>query len=102
MARGVANLNAEAPAERPCDCNSWKKRLQIVDFALMDLVLYLDAYPNCSEALAYYKALCEEREMLLSAMPSQGACAITHQSNRDGECWTWTEDPWPWQPEANV
>ena len=36
-------------------------QLQQLDFALHETVLYLDAYPNCAAALAYYHQLLAER-----------------------------------------
>ena len=100
--RGMSDRRANLPgAEKPCDCSAWKKRLQIIDFALLELVLYLDAYPDCREALAYYQALCEERRLLLSAMPEKGDCRMTNLQTCAEDGWTWTKGPWPWQVEAN-
>lgn len=93
---------ASVEGQNACgDCNAWRHRLQILDFALTDLVLYLDAYPTCAEALAYYNTLLEERDALLSAMPKKDACAMTNLHRQGGDTWTWTRDPWPWHPEAN-
>ena len=49
---------------------AYLRRLQAIDFALADLILYLNAYPNSAEALAYYHELREERKQLLSLKKS--------------------------------
>lgn len=107
--RGIPSCNRcvspmtrmQRPTVPTCDCNAWRHRLQVLDFALVDLVLYLDAYPECSEALEYYRTLQEERDALLAAMPEKGACVMTNTSVPAGCGWTWTKDPWPWHPDAN-
>ena len=81
-------------------CRAWMRRLQMIDFALADTVLYLDAYPECKQALAYYRKLIEEREQLLQA--GKGRCpAVNAMGNGSEERWQWTQGPWPWQHDAN-
>ncbi len=76
------------------------KKLQQADFVLLETGLYLNGYPHCREALAYYeeakKAACAAR------------CAYEEQfgplmlSSAGGEnCWNWTAAPLPWEWEAN-
>ena len=79
-----------------CQHTKWMRRLQVLDFSLQELVLYLDMYPNCRRALDKYHALCCEREQLLAQMRQNGmmVCA-TDMSNR--ERWEWTDAPWPWE-----
>ena len=97
----VTRAVATNEASGRLDCKSWRNRLQMLDFALVDLVLYLDAYPQNAQALAYYQALREERESLLLQQPANSACAVTNQSMPDACQWTWTDNPWPWHLEAN-
>ena len=81
-------------------CRRLKKRLQEIDFAIVDTVLYLDAYPDCEMALAYYHKLCEERAKCL--MQVNEACGPTCATqNESREQWKWVQGPWPWQSEAN-
>ncbi|MBE6596258.1 MAG: spore coat protein CotJB [Ruminococcaceae bacterium] len=87
-----------------CGCggggDSLKKKLQMIDFALYDTVLYLDAYPNCQKALCYYHKLLSERKKL-SEMLGASDMPMTHRENTSTECWTWTKGPWPWETDAN-
>ena len=72
--------------------------LQVVDFAIQDTVLYLDAYPDDKGALDYYHELLASRAELLAAR-SPGM-PLTIYDNV-GDTWDWVNTPWPWEPEAN-
>lgn len=76
------------------------RRIQAVDFALYETVLYLDGHPRCKKALAFYqkhrdlaKALREEFENKYGPLTIRG---------NHGDCdWHWVDCPWPWEKEAN-
>ena len=74
----------------------WMRRLQSVDFALQELVLYLDVYPNCRRALEHYHKLRAEREQLVKTLQANGMpiCAIRNDSH---DSWDWINSPWPWE-----
>jgi len=80
--------------------NSLMKQLQMVDFAIVETVLYLDAYPHSRAALSHYKKLVAERNKLSEAL-SRSSRPVTHRDNIVGEEWTWTDGPWPWENQAN-
>lgn len=84
----------------PNNVKAMQKRLQKISFALVEVVLYLDAYPNCERAKKYYKELSDERHTLISALAKAGMpmSGMYVQGNE----WTWTKGPWPWEYEANV
>ncbi len=82
------------------NCAQLKNRLQAVDFALVETVLYLDAYPTSEKALAYYHKLMAEREMLAEAI-HKNCGPTTARDNKSTTEWDWIKSPWPWQPEAN-
>ena len=84
----------------PTNVKAMQKRLQKISFALVELVLYLDAYPNCERAKKYYKELSDERDMLIKALSKAGM--PMSGMNVQGNEWTWTKGPWPWEYEANV
>ena len=75
-------------------------RLQAVDFALVDTILYLDVYPHCHKAMSYYRELLGEREKLLAKLKEAGA-PLNNMSNF-ADSWRWTDAPWPWELEANI
>ena len=83
-----------------CIKGSLLKKLQIIDFSILETALYLDAYPNCQRALAHYHKLIEERGAILIKLDEAGI-PLTNSSNT-ANCWNWTSSPWPWEYEANI
>ena len=82
------------------NCCRERETLRAINFAIQETVLYLDAYPYHTEALAYYHALIEERDKLLASY--QKNCApMTMYGNVSRQSWDWVKGPWPWEPDAN-
>ena len=79
--------------------NMLLKKLQKVDFSLVDIVLYLDAYPHCKKALDYYHKLIAERKDLIEKLNDMSV-VINNMSNT-ADTWDWSNSPWPWEYEAN-
>lgn len=82
------------------NCLSLQKKLQSVDFAIVDTVLYLNAYPENREALEFYHKLVKEREELAATI-NEKCGPIDAMSNKSRTEWNWVDGPWPWEPEAN-
>lgn len=80
---------------------SLARKLQKVDFAIVDTVLYLDAYPDCAKALAYYNKLVAESEALKKALAERCKRPTTAHDNASGDTWDWISSPWPWEASAN-
>lgn len=99
--RGCSNsFESRNTARNTANCAALTLRLKQVEFALTDVTLYLDAYPQCSEALAYYHRLREERNSLVEAINSQ--CGpLTILDNVNTNTWQWIDGPWPWMIDAN-
>ncbi len=76
------------------------RNLQVIDFAITETVLYLNAYPDSAQALAYYHKLVNERKKLVENLSRSGH-PMTQTDNSDTGSWRWNDGPWPWQPEAN-
>lgn len=93
-------LRGEARSERPRCQNGqtarWMRRLQVLDFALQELTLYLDMYPDCHRAMAKFHALREERAKVLQVLEASGT-PITALGNDSHEAWDWIDSPWPWE-----
>ncbi len=83
---------------RPCDKGllAMQKKLQALDFSIVDVGLYLDAYPDSASALEYYGKLVAERERLAAQICAAGAPIIAREGAVTGK-WKWTDGPWPWQ-----
>lgn len=75
------------------------KRIQELNFTLIDNGLYLDAY-DCDEALEYGKKIYEKylaavEEYNRKYGPLTARASYTHND------WHWVTTPWPWELEAN-
>lgn len=81
-------------------CAAQLELLRALDFAIQETVLYLDAYPECQQALDYYHELIRQRKQ--AADRYEETCApLTPYGNRSLSAWDWTLGPWPWEAEAN-
>ncbi len=81
--------------------NSREKMLRAVQtygFCVYDALLYLDAYPNCKEALDYYNKY-KRLECKARADYEQkyGPLTVPMEAHE----WNWTNGPWPWQLEGD-
>ena len=83
-----------------CNCggneNALLKRLQAIDFAIYDTVLYLDAYPHCRKALSHYHELLMLKAKLQAEYETQFG-PLSAFSNHNQSSWDWTATPWPWE-----
>ena len=82
------------------DCHKLLQQIRAVDFALYEVVLYLDVYPTSCEALetyhklvARYKDLCEQYE--------RECGPLTMAGNLSHTAWDWINKPFPWENSAN-
>ena len=81
-------------------CRALLARIREIDFAIVETALFLDAYPNCKEALAYYKALKQKNEALRNEYNT--ACGpLTIYSNECENEWKWVNRPWPWELDSD-
>ena len=78
--------------------NSSKSRMmkayQAYSFAAHEALLYLDAYPDCREALEYYN---KNQKMAERAKAEYEAKHGPITPPKEAENWSWTSSPWPWQ-----
>lgn len=72
------------------------KKIQMCDFYLVDLSLYLDSHPDCTEALEMYhkymdmcKTYTEEYNMHYGPITKCGVMS--------DDKWTWATESWPWE-----
>lgn len=92
---------------RPSSCRDlpreeWKdmmQRLREVDFSMAEVILYLDVYPHCGEALAMLAKLSAEKKELCRGLAEAGYPVTASESA--GKQYHWIGGPWPWDPEAN-
>ena len=82
------------------NCRDKREHLRAIDFALVETALYLDAYPDSAEALAYYHKLLAERQLLADDY-TKNFGPLTIGDNVSQTSWQWVKTPWPWEHEAN-
>lgn len=97
---GRLACGTQPPVDHGGNC-AYLRRLQAIDFALADLILYLNAYPSSAEALAYFYQLKEERRQLMSSAPEGTFPSVTALDQQTPNRWSWIQGPWPWEPDAN-
>lgn len=67
-----------------------------VEFACIDINLFLDTHPNCERALADYNCYGEHLRALKAMYDEQcGPCENFGNSPCMGS-WKWNEQAWPW------
>ncbi len=82
------------------NCEKLLDQIRAVDFALVEVVLYLDAYPDCHEALDTYHKLIARRKGLYAQYES--SCGpLTAMGNKSTTSWDWVDKPFPWEYKAN-
>ena len=100
QSRPVERVGAPDMRMAPQNCKALSRKLQVIDFAIVDTVIYLNAYPHCKEALDYYHKLVKEREALCEVI-NEKCGPITAMGNKSNGEWNWVSGPWPWEPDAN-
>lgn len=73
------------------------KAYQAYSFAAYDTLLYLDAYPNCKEAMESYNKYQKMAEKAKAEYEAKfGPVTATNGITE----WDWVKAPWPWQTEG--
>jgi spore coat protein JB len=71
--------------------------LQTVDFALVELTLYLDTHPLDPYALRQFNKLSQERQEIARSFEMAYGPLLQFGHSFSREPWEWVETPWPWQ-----
>lgn len=73
------------------------EQLQAVDFALVELTLYLDTHPKDTNAVAQFNDLAKQRKRIKREFESQFG-PLQQFGNSYVDCpFNWKKAPWPWQ-----
>lgn len=76
------------------------KKIAELSFAAVETNLYLDAYPDNREALAYFRKINDELERATEAYEEEYG-PLTAGGDGYDEDFRWAKMPWPWQTEEN-
>lgn len=73
------------------------KKIQLHDFALVEIVLYLDGHPDNKSAIKYFNKQQELKTKYINEYESKYG-PITTDFDYDNH-WDWVSTPWPWELE---
>lgn len=84
-----------------CECGEFNQtrenmleKIKCLNFAIIELGLYLDTHPNDEKALCLHRKYCKEyRELTDKYQKVYGPLTIQFPCNK----WRWLEQPWPWE-----
>ena len=89
----ISNNNQENNAETK---SCMLKEIKDLQFAIIELALYLDTHPDDKKALCLHKKYCKELEDLKDKYQKAfGPLTINFPCNK----WKWIDEPWPWENE---
>lgn len=73
--------------------------IRALSFALVETNLYLDSYPECAEALAYFRRVRDELAEKTTAYERAFGPLTPMGATAEGS-WDWISTPWPWESEV--
>lgn len=68
----------------------------IVDFTLVDLMLYLDTHPTCKEAMEYFNHYTKVKNKMMKEF-SMLYFPLTKDHAESTTEWRWGNTPLPWE-----
>ncbi|HEX6923298.1 MAG TPA: spore coat protein CotJB [Bacillales bacterium] len=71
--------------------------LQAVDFALVELNLYLDTHPRDANAVNEYNRYAQEQKKIRQKIEAIYGPLQNFGNSYAGYPWNWNDPPWPWQ-----
>lgn len=78
--------------------NELKRRIFELDFAIHELVLFLDSHPTSRRAMELLSEYRSRRAELVRAYEDRfGAFIMQNDDVPANGCWQWLEGPWPWE-----
>ncbi|WP_281186617.1 spore coat protein CotJB [Bacillus solimangrovi] len=73
------------------------EKLQAVDFALIDLTLYLDTHPKDAEAVQQFNDLAQQSMHIRQEFEQQFGPLQQYGNSYVSFPFSWKKAPWPWQ-----
>ena len=80
--------------------NNQAKMLTDIDsleFALIDLNLYLDIYPDDKNTIALFNKYRNEQNELLNEYQNKYGPILLNSDALNNMTWMWDNNPWPWE-----
>ena len=93
--------NSELCLENSCNVSEkceMMRKIQEIDFAIIDLNLFLDTHPQCKEAITLFKELSATSKSLKNDYQARyGPLYVYNSSNPDYFEWVEKCGKWPWE-----
>lgn len=75
-----------------------RRYILALDFAIDELILFLDSHPDNQKALQLLEAYrARKRENVAEYEKKFGELVITADEVRPSGSWKWIKGPWPWE-----
>ena len=74
-----------------------RRRITALDFALYELVEYLDTHPCDTRALSLREEYKAKRAECIREYEAQFGPYIVTTNDVMGDRWSWIDNPWPWE-----
>ena len=82
---------------KPSGKVQWLRLIDAYDFALHEMVLYLDTHPNDEKALRKRDEFLRQRTDAVRQYEHQyGKYMAQPNDSASGMAWSWIDNPWPW------
>ena len=76
------------------------KKIHAIDFAIHELVLYVDTHPTCKKAMDLLREYRLKRKECVALYEEKFGPYIATPADVPAEgCWQWLKSPWPWENE---
>lgn len=82
-----------------CDDRYYKllHELQVLDFVLVELTLYLDTHPQDVQAIQQYNQFAVARRRVADQYEQEYGPLLHYGHSFSRAPWEWDNTPWPWQ-----
>ena len=84
---------------RTAEKNELLRKIQQLNFAMIELGLYLNNQPGCEEALALYEKVCMMHADAKGRFEEIYGPLTYEGVNAEKDGWSWIDGPWPWEGE---
>lgn len=75
-----------------------RRKIYELDFAIHELVLFLDTHPTSQKAMDLFEDYKSKRNELISMYENNfGPYVKTACKTPKSDCFKWLEGPWPWE-----
>lgn len=71
--------------------------LDMFEFAMIDIGLYLDVFPNDKEMVNLYNNLKSEKKKILDKYEKDYNSLSLDSDDLNKMPWDWNKNPWPWE-----